>query len=442
MRHPALELIQMQVKDKFPKELSEVIADIYRDIDNKVYADNQTLLESSELIPKIEKLIFSRLKMRVVFDRELHRYLPAAVIPFLSDYLTQASEIKKMAQLDLKALFGGTNIFRHVSALQKEKEAYLKRIHNRRGFVDKKNARLGGYLSDVKNILIIDFFTLKKEELSPEQVAAVIIHELGHAFVGLESHHRLTTTNSTIADIFAKINDNDLDRAQYLFKKHFSHQDLEKASLGNQKEITDFYGKLAGTYLGELDSQLMNAKYDETNFENLADSFATRFGVGADLVSGLHKLHLNHGQVMEKRRSLWFTLITLDALTQLCMLMSLGPIAYMVVVVVFTCFFSDAQTEMTYDFPVERYKRVQQGIANNLKDLSLPSEVAKELVEQYEAIDVIVQKFDYFRGILSTLSDYIHFGARENRQYIHLQQTIESGLSNSLFVTSQKIRTI
>ena len=48
----------------------------------------------------------------------------------------------------------------------------------------------------MKNYLIINFFSLKSEKMTASEVCAVIMHEIGHAFVGLETHHNLTTTNA------------------------------------------------------------------------------------------------------------------------------------------------------------------------------------------------------------------------------------------------------
>ena len=58
-----------------------------------------------------------------------------------------------------------------------------------------------------------------------------------------------------------------------ILKRDNPPKDLEEKSLGTKEEIYDFYGKLANTYLGELNSQIVNNKYDQTNYENLAYCF-------------------------------------------------------------------------------------------------------------------------------------------------------------------------
>lgn len=442
MAQLALEIIAYQNQDSFPGELTVAIENIYDSIDKKKYANNLSLIDKSPEIARIEKMIFGRFNMKVVFDKELSQYIPAAVIPFMSDYLTEVTSLKKISITDLKGLFGGTNIFRHVKKLDKEKEEYLKRIHRRKGFVDKKNARLGGYLSDVKNYLIINFFQLKAEGLTPQEVVAVMLHELGHAFVGLETHHSLTTTNAVIAEIVDDINNNKQDRAYYVFKRHFNQEDIIDASLGGQKEITDFYGKLASTYVGQLQSQFLNGKYDETNYENLADSFATRFNVGKDLVSGLHKIHVRYGDVMDQNRTLWFAVLFVDMIGLIGWTFFLGGVvAAILAQMALYVLFGSNPDHMTYDDPQGRYVRIKNGIINNLKNQKLPVKLTKELVDQYLFIDELVKISQPVKSVFD-FSEYLHPGNREDNYHIHLQQTVENNLNSVLFLKSAQLRTI
>ena len=440
MKRISLELIQYQNADKFPEQLEDEIESIYNEIDKGVYKTNKVLLEKSVHIANIERLFRHRFNLHIEFDKELHRYVPAAIIPFMSDYLMDADGLREISSSTLGELFGSTNIFKHIRTLEKEKQAYLKRIHNRRGFIDLKNARVGGYLADVKNYLIIDFFTLKREGIDAGELMAIILHEVGHAFTGLENHHRLTTTNSTIADILDCLNDNQVEKAQYIFKKHFDEKDLESSYLGNKNEVIDFYGKLAGVYLKEIRSQFMNGKYDQTNFENLADSFASRFNVGKELVTGLEKLHRKHGVTYENTRSVFFTLMLLDVLLSILVLVVLGPFAIVLAGYLFICVYHGNADHMTYDFPIERYTRIRNNIVNNLKQRDLPESLVKDLLEQYRFIDDVVNRSMHFKGVLPSIADYFIPTNRENKFHIDLQQTIENGLNNSLFISSAAIR--
>ncbi len=444
MRKLALEIIDHQNQDPFPGKLTSAIEAIYQSIEKKEFKDNKTLQEKSPQIKKIEKLIRERFNLNMIFDKELAEYLPAAVLPFLSDYLIEANNLKKASPSGFSGLFGSTNIFKHIQKLDKEKDEYLKRIHGRKGFVDLKLARVGGYLADVKNYLIINFFDLMNEGMTASEVCAVILHEIGHAFVGLETHHNLTTTNSVIAEVLTEINNNKTDKAYYIFKKHFDQKDIAEASLGGQKEVSDFYGKLAQTYVGELQSQFLNGKYDQTNYENLADSFATRLGMGKDLVSGLHKLHVNYGVVTHNTRLMWFIVLFIEMLFILIWIALTGSVAWGIIIpVVLATIFGliETSTHMTYDEPLDRYNRIKNNIIANLKNQKLPVKVVKDLVDQYIYIDSIIKTFMIKPEPLD-LSKYFSPSKRADNYHIHLQQTIENNLNSVLFLKSAQVRTV
>lgn len=442
MLHVAQELITYQTQDKFPEQLSGIISRIYEKIDSGKYKNNDVIIKTSEEVKEISFLIRDRFNLNMPFDKELHAYVPAAVIPFLSDYLTEAVSLNNLGPETIGNLFGVVNIYKHVSQLEKEREAYFKRIHNRRGYVDRKLARVGGYLADVKNYLIVDFFFLKKHDITPEEASAIVLHEIGHAFTGLETHHRMSTSNSTVMDIIEDINGGRKDKAFYRFKRYFDKNDLDNSSLGNDDEITDFYGKLANKYIEELNTQMGNYKYDQTNFENLADSFATRFGMGKPLVSGLHKLHTNYGTVQSNSNLLYATLFLIDITLLALMLVLTGAIGVALCALIIFCIYNQSNSHMTYDFPIERYNRIKNSVVNHLKNQHLPKEFTRDLIKQYTFIDDVIKNSMYFKDVLSRISDWIVFNNRENNYHIQVQQNIENNLNSVLFVKSAQIRTL
>lgn len=440
MKPIATEMIHYQNNDKFPDRLTAIVEGVYQQIDSKKYKNNRDLLSKSEFAPLIQKLIRERFNLNVEFDVEFSEYYMAAIIPFMSDYLSASSSLNNLGPKVLSDLFSGINIYKHYQQIEKERETYFARIHNRKGFVDKKNARVGGYLSDVKNYLLINFFTLKAEQMTPREVTAIITHEIGHAFTGLESHHKLTTGNATIMDVLDNLNRNRNDKAMYTFKKTFDAKDLEKASLDNNKEITDFYGKLAHTYLGELDSQLINNKYDETNFENMADSFAVRFNLGRELVTGLHKLHTNYGMVTQRTSFFYWSILMIEFLLLTVQFILLGPVVMGMVALILLAFTNLPSGHMTYDHPLDRYNRIKNGIVNNLKNEKLPKKAAEDLLDQFFLIDSVMKHSTEFKGIVETVFGPLDFVNKTDKYYIRLQQTIENSLNNILFVKSAQLR--
>lgn len=436
----AFELIHYQNNDKFPERLTALIENIYKDIDNKKYKNNKELLAKSSYASDVVKLIRDRFNLNVVFDKEFSEYYMAAVIPFMSDYLSGSIALNNLGPKVLSDLFSGINIYKHYQQIEKERESYFSRIHNRKGFIDKKNARVGGYLADVKHHLLINFFSLKAEDETPSEVTAIIVHEIGHAFTGLEAHHKLQTGNATIMDVLDNLNRNNHDKAFYTFKKRFDEKDLEKTSMENNKEVTDFYGKLAKTYLGELDSQLINNKYDETNFENMADSFAVRFNLGRDLFTGLHKLHARYGMVTQKTSFFYWSLLMIEFLIYAILFSMMGPASVAMVALILLAFTNLPAGHMTYDDPMSRYNRIKNGIVNNLKNEKLPTDVVKDLLDQFTLIDSVMKNSMNFEDLVTKIFGPLDFVNKTDNYYIRLQQSIENSLNNKLFVSSAQLR--
>ena len=442
MNSIANEMIHYQNNDKFPDRLTVIIEKIYDDIDKNKYKSNKDLLSKSGYGQDIEKLIRERFNLNIAFDKEFSEFYMAAIIPFMSDYLSASSSLNNLGPKILSDLFSGINIYKHYQQIEKERESYFTRIHNRKGFVDKKHARVGGYLADVKHYLLINFFTLKAEDLTPSEVTAIVVHEVGHAWDGLESHHRLSTGNSTIMEVLNNLNKNQNDKALYTFKKKFDEKDLEKASMNNNKEITDFYGKLANTYLGELNSQLINNKYDETNFENMADSFAVRFNLGRDLFTGLHKLYTRHGVVTQKTSFFYWSLLIIEFLLITIQLAMMGPASIALTALILLAFANLPAMQMTYDNPLSRYNRIKNGITNNLKNEKLPTGLVKELLAQFDLIDSVMKNSTHFESIAEKIFGPLDFVNKTDNYYIRLQQTVENSLNNQLFISSARLSVI
>ena len=436
----ALELIQYQREDSFPNKLEGLIAGVYKEIDLELYQTNRDLLKDSPSIPKIEKLIKDRFNLTVIFDPLFSDYYIAATVPFMSDYLSETSSLRNIGPGLISRLYDGDNIFARIKELDKEKEQCYKHIHNKTGFIDTKNARVGGYLAEVRNYLIINFKELKTLGIAPSEATAITLHELGHVFTGLESHHRIQTTNSTVIDILSDINDNKEDKALYKFKKYFSDADFKDASLSTKKDITDFYGKLAKAYAGSLSSQLINSKYDETNFENMADSFAVRFGLGENLIAGLHKLHIASGTLLNKDSGLLWSLVTIDALGTIALLGIFGATFMAVAVATLAILLNVTDTTMTYDDPMSRYNRIKNGIINILKDPELPANITKDLINQFIYIDAVMKNSMQFQTLIGRIIEPLDLFHRTDKYYIRLQQDIENSLNNALFLKSSQLR--
>lgn len=436
----ALETIAYQLKDSFTPKLISLVKEIYDYIDAKKVGSNTAILKNHPAVGRIEDLIFKRFGMQVVFAKHLHAFTPGAIVPFFGDYYR---DVQKATEFSLSGLFGfSTAAYGEINQITQEREKLRKKLHNRTGYIDTKLAKMGGYLSDVKHYLIIDFVGFKNLKLTESELSAVILHELGHAFDGMEEHHRLERTNRAVFDVLCQIHDKDYERAVYIYKNEISQEEFDHIALDDSKVRYDFCGKLALSYLKTVKSQMPDNKYDETNFENMADTFAARFGMGKELVSGLHKLNLLSGNVIN-RTPMAIGLYRVFDLLVIASVLLIFPIWGSAVWFGLTMMLNNSRVEdMTYDKTIDRYNRVLNTIVNALKKLDAPDDVIKDLLAQYAYINDLIQRFAAPTSLTHELADIVIPQAKSARYYSDLQKTLEYNLNNDLFVKSAMLKVL
>lgn len=435
----SFETIDFQNNDKFPDIMSSIVASIYSDIESGLLKTHKELVKHPTYCADIEKAIRARFNLNIVMERNLSTYMVAAIIPFSNDKLTNVGNVNNVSPNTIIEAFNTRGIFTHVNKILKEREEYRKRIHNRTGFVNNKLARVGGYLADVKHHLIVNFHKLKKMGLTPEEVTSVILHEIGHAYTGLENHYKFHTSNAVISGILDDMNNNKIDKALYTYKKHFTSTELTEATLNNQSSITDFYGELARTYVGEISSVLINSKYDETNFENMSDSFATRFNMGTELTSSLVKMYGVEPRSAESVRIMYFINLLFDIVLNV-MLLTIFGVGGVIVFLGFIFFISGTDNmSLTYDHFRDRLNRIRNTVVANLKNTDIPDSLVKSLLDQYDYISSVMNGVSDYTAVSDLLADVVLTKNRDAAYYIALQKTVENSLNNQLFVTKHRV---
>lgn len=439
----ALEAIMYQTADTFPIKLYELVSQIL--IED--YKTNKTLLVKSPYVTEMMSLIRSKFNINIIIDPVLSDYVEAAIISATEPNLYDINRISKAQAVDI-----GKILKQHLSKndvtkakeitnrYQRENTKIPESIHDKKGSIDLKNAKVDGYFSTLKHRLLINFHLLKEYGLTADEITAIILHEIGHAFHGMESRHLLESNNATIAQIVKEINNNDLDKAEYIFKTKFASKEEFDIYLNNKNTKLDLASHVATVYVGRINTQMVNNTYDQVNSENLADEFVSRFGYGVHVVTALQKMHKN-SNIITTSRILYIAGIIVIALSFIIDLALLGIFGVIICAVIFILLFSAEKKGMLYDFPAERYTRVRNSIINNLKNLKLPPEITKNLIYQIEVIDTVIAETHYFKGVPEMLHDNITPWGRSDHYYMRLQQEIETGLNNALFISAARVKT-
>lgn len=437
----SFETIQYQHKDSFGGDLQALLQSIYDSIKSKEYKTTNQIIAKHPSVKKIEVLVKERMGLNIEISKDLYVISPAAIIPFFGDYM-RGHRISDFYQtFGTGVRFG--DILKKVEEIDKAKIASMKKAHNQTGYVDLKHARVGGYLAQLRHYVLLNFVWMYESDITAAELAAITTHELGHAFDGLEEHYRLETTNRAIFDILVDLREGREDKALYRFRNKFTQTQFKHAQLSTSAERQDFCSELALRYMDTIQSQYLDDKYDETNFENMADSFATRFGMGKDIVSGLHKLHLSGGAVLPRNGFGYSVVAFVQVLTLATLLLIAPPFGAMAYAGLAVFFMGKRNANLTYDLPTDRYQRIKNTIVNAIKDTRLPVEVTKDLLEQIGYIDVLIEGFmnhDFDMG--DAFANLLVPSNRNAVYYVNLQQMLERNLNNPLFVKSAELRVL
>lgn len=162
----------------------------------------------------------------------------------------------------------------------------FKSIKDSKFELDLKNARV----KSGKNLLgyiAADFIGFPSKGCTSREILAILLHEVGHAFNELERVYMVYNNVFILQDVlveeYAKKNKTPADVLKIFYSKTDLEQDKDKPStiagviLAANKSI--IRGMNSGRVTG----------YDLSNHEQLADEFAARFGLGAEIISAFEK---------------------------------------------------------------------------------------------------------------------------------------------------------
>jgi len=206
-------------------------------------------------------------------------------------------------------------------------KGYLLYIHNNREIlkdfkngnnfvVDLEKAYIHGMKKDKhKSIVFIEYgrdmfgTTITGLDLTPEEMTAIYLHEIGHLFTYIESMKRLVVSNTQLLDSFVnreKSKEKHVIEYKSEYKKDAEEMlTLHGWSIGIFKQMLanglltitsairvfdPSFGMHLLTDVATKDNRIGSVKSFMTDSEIVADDFSTRMGMGKELVSGLDRL--------------------------------------------------------------------------------------------------------------------------------------------------------
>jgi hypothetical protein len=443
VKNLALEMIDIQDSD-FGNRLTAIHTTLKMRVLAGDYEHSRAIKDSDE-VKAITKLIKARLnaKVGIIVNSNV-----AAVMPLFSN---------KNHIFVADAWKGNFKI--------KDQELFMATLKSQRGTVDLANAKLGGLFSEYEHKFFMNYKVLFKElEMSPSEVTAVTLHELGHLFTTCLYTDRMDSNNQVmmgVADYIAtKKRDVDLTYVYTELKKidpNVSEEEVDKIC-GGERIIAGYnwYKFVAKAVLADFDSQ--NGKqpgervYDQTSSEAMADNFCTRFGYGKELISGLDKMSRAYGALETSGGWLIAHQLLSAALygaiffytVMIIWALPFALVSFFMGLVMYTIALSSAEhnRDFTYDELKVRYLRIRQQLVGYLKDIALPADETKIMLENIAYADDVMKNTHQFRTLIQHVSSFLFSDARAAKGSIAEQHLMEEFASNDFFIKSAELRTL
>ncbi len=439
---PTLEAIDYQINDSFGPDLEVIIGKFVEMVEKET--PSKYIEGNKELKDEFNQLVLKRLGLNVylITDTILAATMPNVYNPY---NIVNQDELKDALTGEYNSIMG--------SGLLYNKQSGFKM-----GYIDNSKAKVSGWFSEQSVPVFLNFIDLVNScQLTVSEITAVLLHELGHVYEGAALCARTVATNQTLAEASRRAIDmKPNERQEYIYQelkklnKEIKKEDIEGVSSSNSVVlgVSMFRAILASV------ESLTDSRHDRTTYESLSDSFATRFGYGEQIATGLDKL-INRADrkisyVLLSVLKVYFLYHDIIGIVRiLSLLISTNKIAFSTLLnliqkIIAVVFITNSEREntrdMTYDLDKDRFIRVRNNLVGLLKNTSIDNKTRKATLEQIKTLDGIIDKSWNFRGIIGQLSIMISPVDRRTYKAIQAQQELEKMIANEIFVNASKLQ--
>lgn len=327
------------------------------------------------------------------------------------------------------------------------------------GGVNLATAKVTGIFTEcpIKVILGTNFFNgynTDKEAIqyfTPEEIAAIILHELGHAFSTFEYLGSTVMTGLLISSTVRAAMDIPPGPARTKVVMTACEDTDTKVSEDFVQSALDKFGENAdAVILSERIQQgaklTKTSNYDARNFEQMADQFAVKHGVGPSLASGLEKLE-RLGWNINYRHPVTYAMFECMKIAYAVIGVTSGFVLFpplglynLVIVLSHVC-----ETKI-YDDPKDRFIRMKQDLISELRviDAETPQNKALRatIISSIELIEGQIRTVNDRESVSKALWNVLTPWGKNRAQQEQKQKMLEAALNNELHLKSAQLKSL
>ena len=284
--------------------------------------------------------------------------------------------------------------------------------------------------------------------LASSELAAVILHEVGHIFTVMEMAKRLTITNYIMEEGTQRLlTANTKDQRLVILADIESVTGIaiaDKEKLAIKRKTADAYRIIIlQTETIAINQQLDIKLYDLRSCEQLADRFVSRHGYGRQLALALDKVNLLSGRSNHALMPLLTFLLLLNTVFQfiqkLIKRVTVVNAAIIVGKLIYTLLTMSNPFALIYDPPKLRILKLQQQINDALKDQSISNEIKGRYIDDFYAIQNIINSTYIDYTFYTVVYTYITPKGRQSKSLIDVQEELEALYNNNLFIAGTEL---
>jgi virulence-associated protein VapD len=438
--HSALESIQFQKTYLFNDLVTTVKAlrALDKSISDKAFYYTKEMTDITDVIKKHTNLTF-----RVIDGRSLH-----VLVPRLSQTIFDNSHyLKWLEEVNNKEIDLSGDLRRVLAALKTD---------SIEGSVNLKESRVDGVFAKVLCHLGLPRKLINYGTISDEELAAGILHEVGHVFTTFEYLSRTATTNQALGIMLKTMDGTDsFSDRKIVFTACRDKLKLSEDAyklIENEKDKDKVTMVVYNDRITHAKSELGFSVYDSVSCEYLADQFAARHGAGKHSVTLLDKLI---SADMPNESSSYFTVLlgtTAVVCASFAVLGSVVTVLLILVSLVYTVnkgvddSISNTYLDLhdVYDNDYIRMSRIKHQLVQRLKESNVDKEERQTIVNYIEEIEPVIKKYvnkDNLK-LRNKVAFFFRPGYKRAYEYTVLQKELEALGNNDLYVMSEKLKLI
>lgn len=335
------------------------------------------------------------------------------------------------------------NYYRERFAGSELGEALVSLRDNPRGTVDTQSGMVGGVFKELRITVNMGQSLVMGSEFTAEELAAITLHELGHAFTYF-LHLGTTATSALMAGAIAR----GVMGAETYGERIKVIEEGERVlgvDIPNKNKLSELTPEMASKMVSAVvikhqveynQSQAGTTMYEARACEQLADEFAIKHGAGAALSTALAKL----GK-MYWHKAYWNPVVYLIFesikvtvfLIRAIFLAQYNWVTRAILAIDLISFYFWCPALKVYDDPKQRNKLILQRLIETLKEPNLSEAIIVQVKEDIELVKEIQEQTRNHPDVFDLIWHHINPNGRQRLREEEFNKQLEDLMFNELF---------